>query len=117
VSDTAPVLRAIIDGYLKRSSVALAAKHEADNLSMAISLVASTRGVALLPAYAQNFLPWSVVSRPLAGEVPAIDLVAGYHQCNASPVLKLFLSRLGELISRASKAGAESRRISHPPAP
>jgi LysR family hca operon transcriptional activator len=116
VSDTAPVLRAIIESYLKRSSVALAAKHEADNLSMAISLVASTRGVALLPAYAQNFLPWAVVSRPLAGEVPGIDLVAGYHKANASPVLKLFLSRLDELISRAAKATAESRRNAHPPA-
>jgi LysR family transcriptional regulator, hca operon transcriptional activator len=115
VSDTAPVLRAIIDGYLKRSSVSLTAKHEADNLSMAISLVASTRGVALLPAYAQNFLPWSVVSRPLAGEVPGIDLVAGYHQANASPVLKLFVSRLDELISLAAKATAESRRNAHPP--
>ncbi len=37
---------------------------------MAMSLVASTRSVALLPADAQNFLLWSVISRPLAGEIP-----------------------------------------------
>jgi DNA-binding transcriptional LysR family regulator len=35
-----------------------------DNMAMAMSLVASTRGVALMPAYAKNLLPPSVVSRP-----------------------------------------------------
>ena len=59
--------------------------------------------MALLPVYALNFLPWSVVSRPLKGEAPAIDLVAGYHRANASPVLKLFLSRLDELVERVAK--------------
>jgi LysR family hca operon transcriptional activator len=37
-----------------------------------MSLVASTRGLALMPAYANNLLPWSVVSRPLEGEAPTI---------------------------------------------
>jgi hypothetical protein len=37
-------------------------------MAMAISLVASTRGLALMPAYAKNLLPWSVVSRPLEGQ-------------------------------------------------
>jgi hypothetical protein len=37
---------------------------------MAMSVVASTRGVALLPEYARNFLTWSVTSRPLEGETP-----------------------------------------------
>jgi LysR family hca operon transcriptional activator len=69
---------------------------------MAISLVASTRGFALLPRYAQNFLPWSVVSRPIKGEPPTVDLVVGYHKANASPILKLFLSRIDELIARVS---------------
>jgi LysR family hca operon transcriptional activator len=74
-----------------------------DNLAMAISLVASTRGVALLPAYARNFLPWSVISRPLEGEAPTIDLVIGYSEANRSPTLKLFLSRLDELIAAAGQ--------------
>ena len=47
---------------------------------MAMSLIASTGGVALLPAYAKNFLPWSVTSRPLEGEAPTIDLVVGYNK-------------------------------------
>ena len=103
VSNTAPVLRTIIDEYLKRSGIDIAPAHEVDNLAMAMSLVASTRGVALLPAYAQNFLPWSVISRPLDGDVPTIDLVIGYSKANTSPILKLFLSRLDELIARVSK--------------
>jgi LysR family hca operon transcriptional activator len=102
VSSTAPALRAVIDAYLKQSGVAIAPAHEVDNLAMAMSLVASTRGVALLPAYAQNFLPWSVVSRPIEGEPPTIDLVIGHHRANTSPVLKLFLSRVDDMIARVS---------------
>lgn len=103
ISSTAPVLRALIAEYLKRSGIDIAPAHEADNLAMAMSLVASTRAVALLPAYAQNFLPWSVTSRPLAGDVPTIDLVIGYSNANTSPILKLFLSRTDDLIARVSQ--------------
>jgi len=103
ISNTAPVLRAIIDNYLRRSGVKIAPEHIVDNLAMAMSLVASTRGVALLPAYAQNFLPGSVTSRPLKGDVPTIDLVIGYSNTNTSPILKLFLSRVDDLIARVSQ--------------
>lgn len=102
VSGTAPTLRAVIDAYLKQSGIAIVPVHEVDNLAMAMSLVASTRGVALLPAYAQNFLPWSVVSRPIKGEPPTIDLVIGHHRANTSPLLKLFLSRVDDMIARVS---------------
>jgi hypothetical protein len=40
---------------------------------------------------------------PLDGDVPTIDLVIGYSKANTSPILKLFLSRLDELIARVSK--------------
>ena len=103
VSNTAPVLRTVIDDYLKRSGIDITPDHEVDNLAMAMSLVASTRGVALLPAYAQNFLPWSVISRPLEGDVPTIDLVIGYSNANTSPILKLFLSRADDLVARVSQ--------------
>jgi LysR family hca operon transcriptional activator len=66
-------------------------------------MIASTRGVAILPVYARNFMPWSVISRPIKGDTPTIDLVIGYHKANTSPTLKLFLSRVDELISRVSK--------------
>ena len=103
VSGTAPVLRVIIDDYLKRSGIDITPAHEADHLAMGMSLIASTRGVGLLPAYAQNFLPSSVTSRPLRGDTPTIDLVLGYKKCHKSPILKLLLSRLDELVVRVSK--------------
>jgi LysR family hca operon transcriptional activator len=103
VSHTAPALRTVIDDYLKRTGIHIKPKHEVDNLAMAMSLVASTGSVALLPAYAQKFLPSSVISRPLGGDVPTIDLVVGYNKANTSPILKLFLSRMDELIARVSK--------------
>ena len=108
VSGTAPALRLIIDAYLQREGIAIHPTHEVDNLAMAMSLVASTRGVALLPAYAQNFMPWSVISRPLKGEAPTIDLVIGYHKANTSPILRMFLSRVDDLTARIP---SEPRRM------
>jgi LysR family hca operon transcriptional activator len=102
VSHTAPVLRGVIDNYLKRSGIKITPAHEADHVTMGISLIMSTRGVGLLPAYAQNFLPASVTSRPLKGDTPTVDLVLGYKKSNQSPILKLLLSRLDELVARAS---------------
>ena len=83
--------------------VAFAPHLEIDNYAMAISLVASTRGVALLPLSAENFLPWSVISRP------TIDLVVGYHKANTSPILRTFLSRIDDLTARIS---SKTRRMS-----
>jgi LysR family transcriptional regulator, hca operon transcriptional activator len=103
VSNTAPVLRAVIDNYLKRRGLNITPAHEADHLSMGMSLIASTRGVGLLPAYAQNFIPSSITSRPLKGDAPSVELVLGYKKSNESPILKLLLSRLDELIARVSK--------------
>ena len=96
-SNKATVLRAVTENYLRRCGLDIQLDHGVDNLAMAISLVASTRGLALMPAYAKNLLPWSVVSRPLEGEAPTIDVAVGYSKANSSPILKLFLSRLGEL--------------------
>jgi LysR family hca operon transcriptional activator len=101
MSNTAPTLQVVIDDYLARSGMHLRPAHRVDNLAMAMSLIASTRGVALMPAYAKNFLPWSVTSRPLDGETPTIDLVIGYNKTNTSPILRLFLSRVDQLKQRA----------------
>ena len=109
MADQAPVLRSIIEDYIRRSGVDLQPTHRVEYLSMAMSLVASTRGVALLPAYARNFLTLSVISRPLAGEAPSIDLVLGYHKANNSPLLKTFLSRVDDLIGQKVTADAGIR--------
>jgi hypothetical protein len=79
-----------------------------------------------LPDFARNFLTWSVTSRPLKGSALTIDLVLGYHKANTSPLLKLFLSRVDDLVARVSKRtnelgdvppaerGALMRRTSNP---
>jgi len=102
-SNKATVLRAVTEDYLRRSGVDIKLDHGVDNMAKAMSLVASTRGLALMPAYANNLLPSSVVSRPLEGEAPTIDVAVGYSKSNTSPILKLFLSRLDELVGPNQK--------------
>jgi len=102
-SNKAGVLRAVTEEYLRRSGVDIRVDHGVDNMAMAMSLVASTRGLALMPAYAKGLLPWSVVSRPLEGEEPTIELAVGYNTSNSSPILRLFLSRLNELMGPNQK--------------
>src|SRR6202140_1404655 len=110
-SNKATVLRAVTDNYLRRSGLDIKLDHGVDNMAMAMSLVASTRGLALMPAYATNLLPESVVSRPLDGEAPTIDVAVGYSKANTSPILKLFLSRIEELTARKS---SKARPMSGP---
>jgi LysR family hca operon transcriptional activator len=97
-SNKATVLRAVTEAYLRHSGLDIKLDHGVDNMAMAMSLVASTRGLALMPAYAENLLPESVVSRPLDGEAPTIEIAVGYSNSNTSPILKLFLSRLDDLV-------------------
>jgi LysR family hca operon transcriptional activator len=104
----ASVLGGATEDYLRRRGIDVKVDHGVDNMAMAISLVASTGGLALMPAYARNLLPWSVVSRPLEGEAPTIDLVIGYDKSNRSPTLKLFLERSGELAAREAQEAASA---------
>jgi LysR family hca operon transcriptional activator len=103
VSDNAPVLGRAIDDYLRRIGLDADVHQRVDNLAMMMSMVASTRSLALLPEYAKNFLPWSVVSRPIEGEGPGIDLVVGYSRSNPCETLGLFMSRFDTLLKRARK--------------
>jgi LysR family hca operon transcriptional activator len=96
-SNKASVLHAVTESYFHRCGIDIKFDHGVDNLAMAISLVASTRGVALMPEYAKNLLPPSVVSRPLQGEEPTIDIAVGYSKSNTSPVLERFVARIDEL--------------------
>jgi LysR family hca operon transcriptional activator len=102
-ANKASVLQAVTEDYLHRSGLEIKLDHGVDNMAMAMSLVASTRGLALMPAYARNLLPESVVTRPLEGEAPMIDVAVGYSKSNTSPILKLFLSRLDELVGLHQK--------------
>jgi LysR family hca operon transcriptional activator len=107
MADQAPVLRSIIEDYIRRAGVDIRPTHRVEYLSMAMSVVASTRGVALLPDFARNFLTWSVTSLPLEGEAPSIDLVLGCHKANNSPLLRTFLSRVDEMIRHVSKSSGK----------
>jgi LysR family hca operon transcriptional activator len=106
ISEIPRVLRGAVNGYLERSGVEIAPRFGIDNFAMAMSLVTSERGVALLPISIEDYLPPSIVSRRLKGEQPTVDLMIGYHKANASPILRMFLSRIGGLKPRAPGAGA-----------
>jgi LysR family hca operon transcriptional activator len=97
ISGKQPALRRAIDKYLKDNGIEIRPSHEVDNLGGVMSLIPSTRGIALLPLYAKTFLPDSVTTRPLRGVGPKIDLSVGYRKANPSPILKLFLSRIDQL--------------------
>jgi LysR family transcriptional regulator, hca operon transcriptional activator len=99
----APTVWTAINSYIKRIGISKKPDHQAENIAMAISLVASTRGVCLLPLYAQNLLPETVVSRPIQGAAPMVDLVIGYNEGNTSPLLKFLLSKVDELKFRVTK--------------
>jgi LysR family hca operon transcriptional activator len=96
---TSPVLHAVIQDYASKVGIVLKAKYEGENISSAMSLVASTGGVTLVPLYAQNMLAPNVVARALEGVPPTVDLTLGYNQANPSPLLCRLLSRADELVA------------------
>ena len=97
ISPVPHVLRGVVNGYLEGAGVRITPRLEIDNFAMAISLVGSMGGIALLPASIDRYLPASIVSRRLAGKEPTIDLMLAFHKLNTSRVLKKFLTRLGDL--------------------
>lgn len=103
ISGKQPALRRTIDRYLKDNGIEIRPSHEVDNLGGVMSLIVSTRGIALLPLYAKTFLPDSVTTRPLQGIGPKIDLSVGYRKANPSPILRLFLSRVDEFATKVSR--------------
>ena len=106
-SDTPHVLRGIVERYFRDRGLAIAPTHFLDSYATGISLVASTHGITLLPAYVKALLPASLVSRPLAGNGPVIEIAAGYRPDNPSPILAVFLRNIDRLIAgRAAEATA-----------
>jgi LysR family hca operon transcriptional activator len=104
--DEAPSLRQAIDTYIMRSTVTLRTGDEADNLPTAFSLVLSTPAVSLLPIFAQKLHPPSIICIPLEDDAPTVELAIGYSKTNTSMRLRLFLSRVDELILK--RAGEPS---------
>ena len=101
-SKSAPAVRRVVLDYLGETGVDLKPDHEVHNVVHAISMITSTRGVMMLPAYTNRYLPASITTRPVKGEAPTLDLVIAYHKANKSPILKLLLSRIGKLGAAAA---------------
>lgn len=112
-SDVPHVLRDIVNRYFRAHGVTVKPSQFLDNAPMGMSLVASTRSVTMLPAYVEPLLPWSVVSRPMKGEQPVIELAVGYREDNRSPELQKFIRSLEWLID-AGPAGLRARPTQFP---
>jgi LysR family transcriptional regulator, hca operon transcriptional activator len=97
-SKAAPTVRRIVAEYFSQAGVDLKPEYEVHNVVHAISMITSTRAVMLLPAYTERYLPKSITTRPLKGEVPTLDLVIAHHKANKSPILKLLLASVGKLV-------------------
>jgi len=106
-TDTPHVLRGIVERYLRERGVSVSSSHFLDSFATGISLVASTGGLTLLPAYVEKLLPRSVVSRPLAGATPVIEIAVGYRKDNPSPVLQDFLRSIDWLIAAHAAAARQ----------
>ncbi|WP_426442907.1 LysR family transcriptional regulator [Bradyrhizobium genosp. P] len=96
-SKSAPAVRRVVLEYFNRTGIDIKPEHEVHNVVHAISMITSTRGVMLLPAYTRRYLPETITTRPVQGEAPTLDLVLAYHKANNSPILKLLLSRVDRL--------------------
>jgi LysR family transcriptional regulator, hca operon transcriptional activator len=99
-SDIPHVLRGVVARYFESLGIEIkASNYLLDDFGTGISLVTSTRGVTLLPTYVEPLLPRSVVSRPLSGTQPTIEVAVGYRRDNASAILGKVLSNLSHLIA------------------
>jgi LysR family hca operon transcriptional activator len=106
ISHVPHVLRSAVMDHLHSAGVNLVPHLEIDNFAMALSLVESEQGVAIMPASILSFLPPSIVSRRFSGDQPAIELVAGYCAENPCPILKAFLARFQDLTLQVQSKAA-----------
>jgi LysR family hca operon transcriptional activator len=96
-SRSAPAVRRVVLDYFTRAGIDPKPDHEVHNVVHAISMITSTRGVMMLPAYTKRYLPETITARPVKGEAPTLDLVIAYHKANKSPILRRLLANVGKL--------------------
>jgi LysR family transcriptional regulator, hca operon transcriptional activator len=96
-SKAAPAVRRVVLDYFNRAGIDPKPEHEVHNVVHAISMITSTRGVMMLPAYTRRYLPETITTRPVKGETPTLDLVIAYHKANKSPILRRLLANVGML--------------------
>ncbi len=94
-SDIPHVLRDVVAEYFDALNIEIEPTgYLLNDFGTGISLVSSTGGVTLLPAYVESLMPRSVVSRKLKGVQPTIDIAVGYRKDNPSPILRHVLDNI-----------------------
>lgn len=84
--DYAHALHDLIAAYLHTHGIVPQEELASTNILLSMNMVAGSFDFTLLPAYAQAFSPRNVVSRPLVGGDPQIELImATPHGEDASP--------------------------------
>jgi LysR family hca operon transcriptional activator len=101
-SKAAPAVRRVVLDYFNQAGIDPKPEHEVHNVVHAISMITSTRGVMMLPAYTKRYLPETITTRPVKGDAPTLDLVIAYHKANKSPILKRLLANVGKLAGTSS---------------
>ena len=96
-----PVVDTLVKEYAAKMGINLNPQFDAGSLSSAISLVVSTGGITLVPAYARDLLTPNVATRPLESDPPTIELLLGYSEFNCSTLLSRLLDRADELTAAA----------------
>jgi LysR family hca operon transcriptional activator len=90
-ADHAPVVHKAVSDFLRKHQLVPQQFYEAENLATAFSLIVSIGGISLLPEFAFQFCPPTVVSVPLTADTPTIELALAYHPENHSTVLQGFV--------------------------
>jgi hypothetical protein len=71
------------------------------------------RAVTLLPAYTRHYLPESITTRPVKGEVPTLDLVIAYHKSTAKPSIQgVIVHSVFSIFQNTGVAGPPSTPLS-----
>jgi LysR family transcriptional regulator, hca operon transcriptional activator len=104
-SKAAPAVRRAVLDYFARSGIDLKPEYEVHNVVHAISMITSTGAIMMLPAYTKRYLPESITTRPVLGEIPSLELILAYHKANNSRVLKLLISKVSELAMTQPSSG------------
>lgn len=94
-------LHGIVEGYLRDHKVEVTTAQDVDNVMTMMTLVGLGTGFALLPDYVAHLLFRNVVTRPLKGNPPWVDLVMVWRRDNHAPELATFRALVNETLGRA----------------
>ncbi|MEU7838861.1 LysR substrate-binding domain-containing protein [Nonomuraea sp. NPDC049129] len=103
-----PGLAAQLDGFLKAYDLRPHILQEAHDLQTVVALVASGVGIAIVPASAAKIASPAVTIVPIALPPARWQVGAVWDRAHMRPVTANFLAVVHELVSPASRGGAEA---------